>query len=62
MKVITIGNHTDMEVLNIEYKREYISNCCGATMRGAMIDMEVCPECREHCEVILEGDEEECLQ
>lgn len=33
----------------------YMSNCCGAEMKGAVIDMEICPDCKEHCGV----DEEE---
>ena len=31
---------------------EFVSECCGATMTGLMIDHGICPDCKEHCEVI----------
>ena len=38
---------------------ELVSNCCTAPMHGAMLDMEMCPDCYEHCEVIDLDEEEE---
>ena len=32
------------------------SNCCGAEVKGDMLDFDLCPECKEHCE--FETDEE----
>lgn len=32
--------------------REYISNCCGATMKDPDTSM-VCPKCKEHCQPVL---------
>lgn len=34
-----------------------VSDCCGAEMTGEMVDVGICPECHEHCEV--EETEEE---
>jgi len=31
---------------------EPISECCGAPMTGHMVDVGLCPECKEHCEVV----------
>jgi len=28
-----------------------MSDCCGAPMTGEMIDVGICPECKEHCDV-----------
>lgn len=37
-----------------------LSNCCSAEMKGDYLDMKLCPDCKEHCEVdIVEGDREE---
>lgn len=27
-----------------------VSSCCGCEMDGIMTDVEICPECEEHCE------------
>lgn len=36
-----------------------ISDCCGAEA-GEMLDIEICPECKEHCEFVeSEEDGEE---
>lgn len=32
----------------------YISDCCGAYMSGDMVDIGICPDCGEHCEVVDE--------
>ena len=33
------------------------SECCGAAMTGLMEDYGICPDCKEHCEVVdLEED------
>lgn len=32
----------------------YSSNCCGAEMSPSYRDMEICPDCKEHCEVEVE--------
>jgi hypothetical protein len=34
-----------------------VSNCCGAAMKGEWLDVEMCPDCKEHCSV--EDTEEE---
>jgi hypothetical protein len=28
-----------------------MSDCCGMPMSGEMIDVGICPECKEHCDV-----------
>lgn len=35
---------------------EWISDCCSADMDGTMADMGICPECLEHCEVVVRGE------
>ena len=36
-----------------------VSDCCGAEA-GEFLDIEICPDCREHCEFVeSEEDEEE---
>lgn len=37
-----------------------VSDCCGAEA-GEFLDIEICPDCREHCEFVEseEGGEEE---
>ena len=43
---------------------EKISNCCGAEDRmvgydgPSFSDMDICPECKDHCEFIEEEDED----
>lgn len=37
----------------------FLSECCGAAMTGEMIDVGLCPACKEHCEVY---DEDEDLE
>jgi hypothetical protein len=32
----------------------YLSDCCGSYMGDAHIEYEICPDCREHCEVVKE--------
>jgi len=27
------------------------SDCCGCIMSGEMLDMKVCPECKDHCDI-----------
>jgi hypothetical protein len=36
-----------------------LSSCCGAEMRGAVADMGICPDCKEHCGVEEEEMEDE---
>ncbi|MBC8179868.1 hypothetical protein H8E88_01980 [candidate division KSB1 bacterium] len=31
-------------------EEDYLSTCCGATPTGEMIDVGICPECKEHTE------------
>lgn len=33
-----------------------VSNCCGAEMTGVWLDEEICPDCQQHCEIILSED------
>ncbi len=35
----------------------HYSNCCGAS--SPMIEIDICPECLEHCEWDFEEDDEE---
>ena len=37
-----------------------VSDCCGAEA-GEFLDIEICPDCREHCEFVEseEGEESE---
>ena len=37
---------------------ERVSECCSAAMTGAMIDISVCPECKEWCEIVDLNDQE----
>ena len=37
---------------------ELFSECCGASA-GLYEDIGICPECKEHCEWITEGDPED---
>jgi hypothetical protein len=32
----------------------YLSDCCGAYMSDEHICYEVCPDCKDHCEVVIE--------
>ena len=32
----------------------YISDCCGEYLASEHVEYEVCPRCKEHCEVITE--------
>jgi len=47
---------TDLESEIAKYKHlsaedeDYLSICCGATGTGEMVDIGICPECKEHCE------------
>ncbi len=34
-----------------------ISECCGAEASGSMIDIGICPDCKEHCEFVDEEDD-----
>ena len=34
-----------------------VSECCSAPMTGAMIDISVCPDCKEWCEVVDLNDD-----
>lgn len=37
----------------------YISDCCGAAPTDpVMLDIGICPECKDHCEFIDEDEEE----
>jgi hypothetical protein len=38
---------------------EWVSSCCCAPMDGAMIDISVCPDCKEWCEVVDLNEDEE---
>ena len=38
-----------------------VSNCCGAEMKSPLDEMEICPDCKEHCAVEEEDDEEMTL-
>lgn len=40
-----------------EGSRKFVSNCCGASMSGIVRDIEICPDCHEHCGVIQEDEE-----
>ena len=31
-----------------------VSDCCGVEM-GDLLDLEICPACREHCQPVREG-------
>lgn len=37
---------------------EPVSDCCDAPMTGAMIDLSICPQCKEWTEVVYIADEE----
>lgn len=45
-------NDHDIEMLN-DAKGEGFSNCCGASVYG-----DICADCKEHCDVEFEEDEE----
>ena len=32
----------------------YISDCCGEYLADDHVEYEVCPQCKEHCDVITE--------
>lgn len=32
----------------------YISDCCGAYLADCHVEYGICPDCREHCEVLTE--------
>lgn len=32
----------------------HTSNCCGAPMTEQWLDTEICPECKEHCNIETE--------
>jgi hypothetical protein len=34
-----------------------ISNCCGAELHSPWDDIEMCPDCKEHC--VVEDEEEQ---
>lgn len=34
------------------------SACCGAPMSGLMVDLGMCPECKDHCDIEREETEE----
>lgn len=36
----------------------YTSDCCGANIIDDIAGLELCPQCWEHCEVIIEEYEE----
>ena len=36
------------------------SDCCGAKMSGEMVDVGICPDCREHCEAVEEWEDDGC--
>lgn len=36
----------------------YVSNCCGAYMNDVSVDMGICPDCKEHCAVDEESEED----
>ena len=36
-----------------------ISDCCSAPASGEMVDMGICPECKEHCEFIDDDEQEQ---
>jgi len=36
----------------------FISDCCGAVVTLDMIDYKMCPDCKEHCEIISEDEED----
>ena len=36
----------------------YISDCCGEYLDGEQAEFEICPRCKEHCEVLFEEYEE----
>lgn len=35
------------------------SDCCGCEMNGIQMDYGLCPDCGEHCEVVIEDDDME---
>ena len=40
----------------------FISDCCGVAIPLEGIDYGICPECKEHCEVIDEEENDESIQ
>jgi hypothetical protein len=46
-------NTTDQQ--NVEREEEWVSECCSAPMCGEAMDIGLCPECMEHCEVVNLG-------
>jgi hypothetical protein len=40
--------------MNAEITILYLSDCCGAYLSDEHICYEICPDCREHCEVLTE--------
>ena len=38
----------------VRFEIVHVSDCCGAYLNDLEAEYEVCPECREHCEVISE--------
>lgn len=34
-----------------EFNMYIVSNCCGAEMNEAYRNIQICPECKEHCDL-----------
>ena len=45
-------------IMHQQAKPQLISNCCGYPA-GEYEDIGICPACKEHCEFILEGEDDE---
>lgn len=39
-------------------KKMIFSDCCGVEMNGIQADYGLCPDCGEHCDVVVDDSEE----
>ena len=51
-----MGYYDEVEVSGMKFHEAEddgeFSECCGASMTGEMVDVGICPDCKEHCESI----------